>query len=125
MGNPSVRIKSCASLPLGKQITEQIMTKKIRKMVFDGTFPKKWELMEEMTLMKKENLDYPPWVAETLVKKGFVARILTKELNIKRKDLKGFKRRTDAEHDQDGKPIRRRNRHRIEYNPDAHVENNR
>ena len=94
--------------------------KEIWQMVFDGGFPKNWEHMEEMSIMKKENLDYRPWITETLVKKGFVARIMTKELNIKRKDFKGCKRRTDAEHDQDGKTIRRRNKHRIEYNPDAH-----
>jgi hypothetical protein len=99
--------------------------KEIWQRVFDGGFPKNWEHMEEMSIMKKENLDYRPWIAETIVKKGFVARIMTKELNIKRKDFKGCKRRTDAEHDQDGNPIRRRNKHTIEYNPDAHFQNNR
>lgn len=94
--------------------------KQIWNMVFDGNFEKGWEHTEEMLIMRDQKMDYRPWVSQKTVKKGFVARILSKELNIKRKDFTGYIRRTKAEHDEEGNPIRRRNKHSMEFDPTSH-----
>ena len=89
-------------------------------MVFDGNFERGWEHAAEMRIMGDQKMDYRPWVSDKAVKKGFVARILSKELNIKRKDFPGYTRRTKADHDEEGNPIRRRNKHSVAFDPTCH-----
>ena len=79
-----------------------------------------YELEIQHDLQHEENLEYRKWDSSDREIKGFLAKMGSLGMKTKRKEIKWVNRREDADEDENGKKIERRNKHNRKFDKKKH-----